>query len=185
MHALNHGRPLANCPMTHLMSSYTNAAIARLSGAVSEHVNSRLALALKSVLFASGPLATWILSLYQAYNNLRVNSKSGPAAAYIDVVLAAAVEEEGDGKADSVAADVAPKLGADDDASTGCVDTADGAQNAARLAEARGLRRESELDAEGEPVGAEEIEAEVADVMTELRAVLQEEACVPQGATGA
>ena len=43
------------------------------------------------------------------------------------------------------------------------------------------LRRESELDAEGEPVGAEEIEAEVADVMTELRAVLQEEACVPQG----
>ena len=138
MHALNHGRPLANCPMTHLMSSYTNAAIARLSGAVSEHVNSRLALALKSVLFASGPLATWILSLYQAYNNLRVNSKSGPAAAYIDVVLAAAVEEEGDGKADSVAADVAPKLGADDDASTGCVDTADGAQNAAGLAEARG-----------------------------------------------
>ena len=151
MHALNHGRPLANCPMTHLMSSYTNVAIARLSGAVSEHVNSRMAPALKSVLFASGPLAMRILSLYQAYHNLRVNGKSGPAAANIDVVLAAAVEEEGDGKIDSVAADVVPELGADDDASS--VDTADGAQIAAGLAE------EAELGTEGEPVGAEDIEA--------------------------
>jgi len=169
MHAVNHGLPWSNCPMTHLMSSYTATDIACLSGAVSEHVNSRMAPALKSVMFSSGPLAMWILALYQGYHNITINLKCGQPAAVLAVVLGAVAEVEdsrfadvGDDGADASADD------AESDSDALSLDTVDGAQVAAALDD----DEEVELDGEGEP--AEDMEADIAGVLEALKAVVAE-----------